>query len=320
MKIIKQGLLGAVVTASIFSISFSASAFSIVLGNRDTENVRTDFINSFDTNTSSTVIDDGTNFGIAPNTGSVASVNRTGTIGTESFNYTIYDVDFSDSPNGLITPGSAGDDIYELDNITVDIPAGQQGANGLYSWGVDSGAGGGNKSTPNTALFDFTNNSIGHFGIDLHDFEAGDGISASNFTSGASGEIRLYKAGSLIDSYTLQFPGVDGGGSTDNPANSEKNDSKYKGYGNRQSMFVGISADDPSEFFDQVAFVVGDDDVDTVGIATSVNDGSTERWAADGFTFGTAYRSVPFEFSPTLGLFLIGGFWVKHKLKHKLNR
>jgi hypothetical protein len=267
-------------------------------------------------NTLSTVIDNGTHFGAAPATGSVANVSRSGTIGTQSFNYKIYDINFSDSPNGLITPGSSGNDINALDDVTVEIPASQDNADGIYGWGVDGETGNG---TSNAALFDFTGNSIGHFGLDLHDFEAGASISPSNSTSGASGKIRLYQAGNLIYSYTLQFPGVQGGGSTDKPNNGINNDSLYKGYGNRQSMFVGITANKPSEFFDQAVFVLGDDDVDTPGIASDVNDGSTERWAADGFAFGTAYRSVPFEFSPTLGLFLMGGFWGTYKMRKRSN-
>ena len=93
-----QALLGLVVTASILSLSPSASAFNIVFGNRDTEDIRTDFTNSLNTNSLSTVIDNGidngtsTNFGAAPSTGTFASVTRSGTIGGESFTYTIYDI------------------------------------------------------------------------------------------------------------------------------------------------------------------------------------------------------------------------------------
>ena len=310
MNIVSQSLLGAIVTASILNISGSVSAFSIVFGERDTTNTRTDFIDSFDTNISSTVIDDGMNFGAAPATGSVASVDRTGTIGAESFSYTIYDIDFNTAPTGSITPGIDNpiNDILELDNITVETPANQQTANGNYGWGVDSGSGGKGNS-PNAALFDFGSQSIGHFGIDLHDFEAGAGIDST--ISGASGEIRLYQSGSLVHSYSLQFPGVDGGGSTDNPNNSQDKDSAYKGYGNRQSMFVGIVANNPDEFFNQVAFVVGDDDVG--------DDGYSEQWAADGFTFGSAYREVPLNFSPSLGLFMVSGFYVIRIIKRKLN-
>ena len=315
MKIVLKRLLWIVVFTNIFNVATPAFAFTIVFGERDT-GIRTDFNNSFDLNTTSTVIDDGINFGAAPATGSVAQVERNGNINTESFSYKIYDIDFSDAPTGSISPGNIGNDIDDLDNITVETPASQDGATGNYDWGVDGASGNG---TSNAALFDFTGNSIGHFGVDLHDFEAGAGISASNNTSGASGEIRIYQSGSLVHSHTLEFPGVEGGGSTDNPNNTEDNDSTYQGYGNKQSMFVGVSANDESEFFDQIVFVLGDDDVGTVGIASEINDGSTERWAADGFTFGRAYRTVPFEFSPTLGIFLVGGFWILKRVKIKLS-
>ena len=311
MNFTARGLFKLIVTATILSTSSPASAFSTVFGEVDSnQTVRTNFINDLNTNTSSTVIDDGTNFGVAPATGTVSSVDRTNTIGTESFSYTIYDVDFNTSPPGFITPGSdnSSNDILELDDIAIETPAKQQNATGSYDWGVDSGTGG-KRNSPNAALFDFTGNSIGHFGIDLHDFEAGEGIDSP--ISGASGEIRLYQSGSLVHSYTLKFPGVEGGGSTDNPNNTTEKDSTYPGYGNNQSMFVGISADNPNEFFDQVAFVVGDDDVG--------DDGYTEQWAADGFTFGSAYREVPFDCSPTLGFFLIGGFYVIHKIKRRLS-
>ena len=321
MKTSERKFLGTIVVASILSVTSSASAFSIVFGEvDDIDSVRTNFVNNLDASSSSTVIDDGTNFGTAPalnNNDSVASITRNGTIGIDNFTYTIYDIDFADSPNGIIAPGTVGNDIDDLDNIIFETPANQDGASGSYDWGVDSGTGNG---TSNAALFDFTGNSIGHFGVDLHDFEAGAGISSTNSTSGASGQIRLYKSGEIIENITLEFPGVDGGGSTDKPGNTDENDSTYEGYGNGQSMFVGISADNPNEFFDQVVFVVGDDDVDldingNPGTRTPVNDGSTERWAADGFTFGYAYKEVPFEFSPAFGIFLIGGFWAIHKLK-----
>ena len=315
MKTYLQKLLWIATIANLIGFSAPADAFTIIFGERDA-GIRTDFNNAFNTNTASTVIDDGTSFGVAPVIGSVAKVERNGNIGTKSFSYKIYDINFSNAPTGSISPGSVGDDISELDNITVEIPAKQELAKGIYGWGVDGESGKG--TTANAALFDFTGNSIGHFGIDLHDFEAGTGIDANNNTSGASGEIRLYQSGNLVHSHTLQFPGVDGGGSTDNPNNTKDNDSAYKGYGNKQSMFVGITASDPSEFFDGVVFVLGDDDVDTVGIPSTTNDGSTERWAADGFTFGEAYKTVPFEFSPSLGIFVAIGIWITKQIQKKL--
>lgn len=87
---LNQGLFGVVVTASILTIAPSALAFSVVFGDRDT--ARADFIDSLNTNTLSTVIDDGTetNFGEAPAVGSVSSVTRSGTINSKNFTYTIY--------------------------------------------------------------------------------------------------------------------------------------------------------------------------------------------------------------------------------------
>ena len=310
MNIITRGLFKVIVTAAILNTSPPASAFSVIFGEVDSnQTARTNFIGDLNTNTSSTVIDDGKNFGAAPDvsvTPGVASVNRTGNIGTESLSYTIYDVDFNTNPLGFITPGSDDpvNDILELDNLYVEAPA-TQDVTGNYIWGVDSRTG--KNTTPNAALFDFSN-PVGHFGIDLHDFEAGEGIDSPN--SGASGEIRLYQSGSLVHSHTLQFPGVEGGGSTDKPGGTA-NDSMLKGYGNRQSMFVGITADNSGEFFNQVAFVVGDDDVG--------DDGYSERWAADGFTFGSAYREVPFDPSPTLGFVIIGGFYIIRRIKRRLN-
>lgn len=288
MKIKNKGLLGVFAIASIISISPSVLAFNVVFGDRDTE-LRTEFTNSLDTNSSSTVIDDGTNFGAAPAVGSVSSVTRNGTIDSKNFTYTIYDVDFSTSPTGFIDPGTVGNDISGLDNVTVETPAGQDNAVGVYGWGVDSATGA--NSTPNAALFDFAGNSIGHFGVDLHDFEAG----ANDSLSGASGEIRVYNSGNLVFSYDLQFPAPN--------------------YGDRQSMFVGVSANNTSEFFDQIAFVLGDDNVG--------GNGYSERWAADGFTFGEAYDesvAVPFEFSPTLGLIVISGLWMGNKARTKFSQ
>lgn len=289
MMNLNQGLFGVVVTASILTIAPSALAFNVVFGDRDTENTRSEFTNSLNTNSLSTVIDDGTNFGAAPAAVSVPSVSRNGTINGKNFAYTIYDVDFSTSPTGVINPGNTGGDIDELDNVTVETPVRQDTAVGSYSWGVDSATGA--RSTPNAALFDFTGNSIGHFGVDLHDFEAG----ANNSFSGASGEIRVYDSSNLVFSYDLQFPALN--------------------YGDGESIFVGITANNPNEFFDQIAFVLGDDDVG--------GNGYTEQWAADGFTFGEAYNesiAVPFEFSPTLGLIVVGGLWMGNKARTKISQ
>ena len=80
--IIELGLFSAIVTATIFSLSFPIAAFSIVFGEVDAAKTeRTNFINSFNTNTSYTIVDDGTNFGAAPDISvspGVASVGRNG--------------------------------------------------------------------------------------------------------------------------------------------------------------------------------------------------------------------------------------------------
>ena len=281
------------------AISSPALAFNVFLGDTNPNDARTSFEESFDTNSSSSVIDDGTSAGfggIAPAVNSsVPSVIRTGTLDGSSFDYTIYDIDFSTSPNGNITPGAIGDDINDLDNLNIEQKAEQDGVTGTYTWGVDSLTG--QNSNPNAILLDFSS-SIGHFGIDLHDFEAG----LEDASSGASGEIRIYQNQTLIQSITLQFPG---------PATGTNN-SMIAGFGNRESKFVGIVANDPSQFFDQIAFVVGDDDIG--------DNGYSERWAADGFTFGTAYQSVPFDFHPFPGLFLVGSFWGINKLRKKRNK
>ena len=61
-----------------------------------------------------------------------------------------------------------------------------------------------------------------------------------------------------------------------------------------------------------MAIVVGDD---------NESNGFREAWAADEFTFGQAYQEeVPFEFSPTLGLLIVGVFWASNKIRKKLIR
>ena len=297
-------VLCAMVITSLDAISSSAVAFNLFIGDTNPDDARTNFENIFDTNSSSSVIDDGTVTGFGGTAPAIsdseALVTRTGNLDGSSFSYTIHDIDFSNSPNGNITPGSVGDDINDLDNLRIEQPASQDGATGNYTWGVDSFSGKG--STPNAILFGFSS-SIGHFGVDLHDFEAG----FNDNSSGASGEIRIYQNQMLIQQITLQFPGPATG--TDKPG-GDPNDSLISGFGNRESKFVGIVANDPSQFFDQIVFVVGDDDIG--------DDGYTERWAADGFTFGTAYQSVPFEFHSLPGLLLVGSFWGINKLRKKI--
>lgn len=211
---------------------------------------RVGFNASFTTNAGSSIIDSNGAFAADPSSASgLASITRTGTVGGQALSYTIYDIDFSNSPNGSITPGSTGGDIDQLDNLNLESPASQGGAAGTGSWGIDSSSGA--SSTRNAALFEF-DRAIGHFGLDLHDFESAAG--------GTLGELRLYRNGSLLSSLSQPI-----GWSDD---------------GNNVSHFLGFVAENPNELFDTIAFVLGDDDLGGTG--------RTERWAADGFTFGDA--------------------------------
>ena len=240
--------------ALITSIAASpAQAFSLFIDNR------TDFNNSFTSNSTSTIVDSGGAFGadeaIATN---LSSLTRSGTINGEAFSYDVFDVNFSNSPTGTLS-----DDILSTSGLNIEAPASQDGATGTGTWGIDSS--GGNNSTRNAALFDFTatpnGNGIGHFGIDLHDFESS--------LDGTQGELRLYREGSIIWTSAIDW----GAGAN----------------GNAESHFLGITAGGSSEFFDQVMLVVGDDD--------EGDSGNRERWAADNISFGqasgTASQSVP---------------------------
>ena len=131
----------------------------ICLGDHSATNLtfvddRAGFNGSLIGNVGSTIIDDMGAFAMDPATGSFASVSRSGLINGAAFGYTIYDIDFSNTPTGTLTPGVVGGDIFDLDNISVEAPAAQGGAVGSGSWGVDSVTG--NNSTRNALLFDFT--------------------------------------------------------------------------------------------------------------------------------------------------------------------
>lgn len=244
-----------------------AQAFGLFVDNR------TDFNNSLTSNSASTIIDSAGAFGadeaIATN---LSSLTRSGTINGEAFSYDVFDINFSNSPTG-----SLSDDIFSTSGLNIEAPASQDGATGTGTWGIDSS--GGNNSTRNAALFDFTvtpnsgpnGSGIGHFGIDLHDFESS--------LAGTQGELRLYRAGNLILSSAIDW--------------GTGND------GNGESHFLGITASDSSEFFDQVMLVVGDDDAGDFG--------NRERWAADNISFGqasgAAAQSVP---EPAVMMGLLG--------------
>lgn len=202
----------------------------------------------------SSIIDDAGAFAADPIAGTVASVTRTGVIAGEAFSYTVYDNDISNAATGSLTPGSAGGDIDDLDNINIETPASQSGAVGNGSWGVDSA--GGATSTRNGFLFDFTTtpggSGIGHFAGEFHDLE-------SNLST-TPAEYRVYKAGVLVDSGTIDWGSAN--------------------HGNGESHFFGYAVCSEADFFDQILIIVGDD---------GAGGGGAEQLAGDRFTFGTAF-------------------------------
>ena len=153
-------------------------------------------------NGGSTVVDTGGAFSADPTLGSTASVSRTGSVGGETFAYTAYDLQFSKTPTGAITPGVIGDDVGALSGLLVESPASQSGGVGSGSWGIDSSAV--STSRRSGLLIDFTaapTAGVGHFGVDLIDFEA---------DVGSEGELRLYAAGLLV--YSTAFALTPDGG------------------------------------------------------------------------------------------------------------
>ncbi|MEO1994607.1 MAG: hypothetical protein ABGZ17_04965, partial [Planctomycetaceae bacterium] len=166
------------------------------------------------------------------------------------------DIDFSTRPTGVLDPGVVGGDIADLDTFGVETPVKQDGAYGMGSWGIDSS--GGSRTSRNALLIDFTrtpdDRGVGHFGVDLHDFEA---------TQATPGSLRVYDDGVLMFHQDLTWATNDGDG---------------------QSHFVGVVATQADAFFDQVAIVVGDN---------GPGHGFTQRWAADRITFGQASNPEP---------------------------
>lgn len=212
---------------------------------------------------SSTVIDTEGRFAPDPGTETIDGVTRAGTIGGETYRYRATDVDFSNSPTGRISPGNIGDDIHDLDRVSIEAPVGQGGAIGTGSWGLDSGSG--STQTPNALLVDFEvtpfDEGIYHFGADLHDFETSDEF--------GPGQIRLYDDGELTFASPFAWAGSNGNG---------------------KSHFLGVVGARP---FDQVAIIIGDDDGNGAG---------TERWAADRLTFGRASNPEPASSMLALGI------------------
>ena len=181
---------------------------------------------------------------------------RSGLVNGMPFEFSVYDIDFSTDPSGVLEPGVVGGDIADLDHFGIETPVSQDGAQGNGSWGIDSL--GGATTSRNGLLIDFTqtpaDRGVGHFGVELHDFEA---------TMATPGSLRVYQDGRLTFHQDLAW-GDDNGDGT--------------------SHFIGVVATQPNSFFDQVAVVVGDHGSGT---------GYGQRWAADRITFGQASNPEP---------------------------
>jgi hypothetical protein len=210
------------------------------------------FTSSLD-DASSSVTDSGGAFAPDPGAGSAASVARSGLIGGQAYAYTLYDFDFANSPSGTLTPGAAGGDIADTDNLTVESPAAQGGATGAGTWGIDAGTG--QTSTRNALLAHFSTTpgglGVGHFGVDLVDFEIPVGS--------LGGTLRLYDGGILIFSHSFDW-----GGTT----------------GDAETHFIGVVAvadgGGQAQRFDQAVLVIGT---------------NTDSYAADRLTFGAAIHN-----------------------------
>ncbi|MEL6457026.1 MAG: PEP-CTERM sorting domain-containing protein [Cyanobacteria bacterium J06621_15] len=230
-------------------------------------------VSDFETNIGETSIaDDGSTnsnaiFGAQPSSdiANQASYPRTAASG---LNYTIYDINFSNSTTNQatstgLTPGSAGGDIASTSNLYVEgDPNGVgQSVNASY-WGIDSqdnnGSGGEDNTTRNALLIAF-DRPVKGFGVDLIDFE-----SDSAFTEG---QVYIYngdanQADAVFNIDTANWSG-------DNP--NGKN-------GNRAINFINVAGTGGTTF-DRVAFVLGDD-----------NGGNAlnEAWAAGNFRFAAS--------------------------------
>lgn len=199
-------------------------------------------------------------------------VLRTGVFEGQTWTYAIRDVNFSNTPDGTVTPGGgAGGDVDSTSTISVERPAAQGGATGRGSWGVDNA--GGSPSTRNALFFDFLatpgDAGVGHLGVHLLDFE-----SDAAFTTAL---LRLYDDGVLVHSEAFDLGGGDG-----------------------ESSFVGVVASDPSARFDQALFVIGDD---------SAGGGLSEGFAADRFVFGRAVANPEPGTWALMALGVVGLAW-----------
>jgi hypothetical protein len=249
---------------------------------------RAAFEASLQVNPLSTVMDTGGAF--APNPAAatnLAAVTRTGAIGGQAYTWTGYDVNFSNTPTGTVNPGTVGGDIASATPVDAETPVAQGTATGAGSWGLDSGSG--STTSRNALLVTFTNSpgglGIGHFALDLVDFEA-----SAAFTRGT---LRAYRGGSLVFTYDFDWGAADG---------------------NNQIHFLGLVAVG-TDFFDTVAVVVGDD---------SSGAGNAETWAADRFVFGQAHAQELVAVTPepgTFALFGVGaasiGAWTLRRARRK---
>ncbi len=236
--------------ASVFS-SFaarSAVADSFLLFKDD----RSGFTSALD-DPSASITDSGGAFAPEPAAGTTATIARSGLVGGQAYAYGLYDFDFSNAPTGTITPGVAGGDAADTDNLAVESPAAQGGATGAGTWGIDAGSG--QTSSRNALLAHFSTTpgglGIGHFGVDLVDFEVPVGS--------LGGTLRLYDGGVLIFSHSFDW-----GGTT----------------GDAETHFIGVVAvgdgSGQAARFDQAVLVVGT---------------NTDSYAADRFTFGAAIHN-----------------------------
>jgi hypothetical protein len=255
-------VLAASLAVAVLAVAARADSYLVF------QDDRPGFLASLDVNPASTVVDSGGAF--APNpaaAANLASVTRSGTIGGQPFSYTAYDINFSNTPTGTLTPGSVGGDIASATPVDTETPVSQGTATGAGTWGLDSGSG--STTSRNALLVAFTTTpgglGIGHFALDLVDFEA-----SAAFTRAT---LRLYRAGALVFSRDFDWGGQDG---------------------NNQIHFLGVVASNGAANFDQVAIVLGDD---------SSGGGNSETWAADRFTFGEAVHSPE---PATMALFAAG--------------
>lgn len=213
---------------------------------------RNGFTSSLD-DASASISDSGGAFAPDPATGSAATVARSGLIGGQAYAYSLYDFDFANSPSGTLTPGAAGGDIADTDNLAVESPAAQGGATSAGTWGIDAGTG--QTSTRNALLAHFSTTpgglGVGHFGVDLVDFEIPVGS--------LGGTLRLYDGGILIFSHSFDWGGTSG---------------------DAETHFIGVVAvadgGGHAARFDQAVLVIGT---------------STDSYAADRFTFGAAIHN-----------------------------